>query len=84
MKSSWANLVERFFAEITDKAIRNGAFKNVRELETAITAYIEAHNKHPRPYTWTASVARIIEKVDRGRRALALVTEDRANCDSLH
>ena len=83
--SSWVNLVERFFAEITDKAIRRGVFKNVRELETAITAYIEAHNKRPRPYTWTASVASIIEKVERGRRALALaVTESQANCDSLH
>ena len=83
--ASWVNLVERFFAEITDKAIRRGVFKNVRALETAITAYIEAHNKHPRPYTWTASVASIIEKVERGRRALALaVTESQANCDSLH
>ena len=39
--SSWVNLVERFFAEITDKAIRNGTFKNVRELEAAIRAFIE-------------------------------------------
>ena len=48
--SSWVNLVERFFAEITDKAIRNGAFKNVRELEAAITTFIETRNRDPRPY----------------------------------
>jgi transposase len=79
--ASWVNLVERFFAEITDKAIRRGAFTNVRDLETAITAYIKAHNEHPRPYTWTASVAAIIEKVDRARRVLA---QTPANSDSLH
>ena len=71
--ASWVNLVERFFAEITDKPIRRGVFKNVRELEAAIPAYIEAHNELPRPYTWTASVASIIEKVDRARRTLAPV-----------
>ena len=82
--SSWVNLVERFFAEITDKAIRRGVFKNVHELETAITAYIEAHNKHPRPYTWTASVASIIEKVNRARRTLSETTNTLATSETLH
>ena len=84
MKSSWANLVERFFAEITDKAIRNGAFKNVRELETAIGAFIETRNRAPRPYVWTASMARILEKVGRARTALERVTKSDANSDALH
>ncbi len=82
--ASWVNLVERFFAELTDKAIRRGVFRNVRELEEAITAYIETHNEHPRPYTWTSSVASIIEKVDRARRALPQVNQTVANSDALH
>ena len=82
--SSWVNLVERFFAEITDKAIRNGTFKNVRELETAITAFIETRNRDPRPYLWTASVASILAKVGRARRTLALVSQTVANSDALH
>jgi transposase len=82
--SSWVNLVERFFAEITDKAIRNGTFKNVRELEAAIRAFIETRNRAPRPYVWTASVASILAKVDRARRALAQVNKTVANSDALH
>ena len=53
-------------------------------METAITAYIEAHNKHPRPYVWTASVPSILEKVGRARTALERVTKSDANSDSLH
>jgi transposase len=82
--ASWVNLVERFFAEITDKAIRNGTFKNVRELETAITAFIETRNRAPRPYLWTASVATILAKVARAHRTLALVSQTAANSDALH
>ena len=72
--SSWVNLVERFFAEITDKAIRRGVFKNVRELEQAIREFIDARNDHPKPYIWTTSVATIIEKVDRARGTLDRLT----------
>jgi len=82
--ASWVNLVERFFGEITDKAIRRGVFKNVRGLEAAIRAFIETRNRDPRPYVWTASVASIIEKVARARRALEHVTKPLANSDSLH
>ena len=63
--ASWLNLVESFFAEITDKAIRRGVFKNVRELEAAITAYLVHRNQEPRPFTWTASVETVIQKVAR-------------------
>jgi transposase len=69
--SSWVNLVERFFAEITDKAIRRGVFTNVRELEAAIADYLAIRNKDPHPYVWTAKVATVIKKVARARRALA-------------
>ena len=82
--SSWVNLVERFFAEITDKAIRRGVFKNVRELEAAIGAFIETRNRAPRPYVWTASVASILEKVGRARATLDRATKSDANSDSLH
>lgn len=74
------NLVERCFADITDKAIRRGVFKNVRELEAAISAYIEAPNEHPRPYTWTAS---IIDQVGRARRTLAHANQTGANSETL-
>src|SRR5450830_766643 len=69
--SSCVNLVERFFAEITDKAIRRGVFTNVRELEAAIADYLAIRNKDPHPYVWTAKVATVIKKVARARRALA-------------
>mgnify|MGYP001563242827 CR=1 FL=1 len=52
--SSWLNMVERWFREITDKRIRRGSFKNVRDLISAITSYIETHNQNPRIFTWHA------------------------------
>jgi len=82
--SSWLNLVERFFAEITDKAIRRGVFKNVRELEAAIREFIDLRNRDPKPYIWTASVASILEKVTRARVALDRVIQSNANSDALH
>jgi len=82
--SSWVNLVERFFAEITDKAIRRGVFKNVRELEAAIRLFIETRNRDPRPYVWTASVANILEKVARARAALDRVSTTNAISETVH
>src|SRR5262245_38759209 len=52
--SSWLNLVERFFAEITEKRIRRGAFQSVAALEEAIKEYLDDHNRNPRPFVWTA------------------------------
>jgi len=82
--SSWLNLVERSFAEITDKAIRRGVFKNVRELEATIERYLAARNSHPRPYTWTASVDAIIEKTARAGSALDYVRQTLAISDAVH
>ncbi len=81
--SSWLNLVERFFAEITDKAIRRGVFKNVRELEEAISAYLNKRNANPGPYTWTATMESILEKTNRARLALDAIATP-ANSESVH
>jgi transposase len=67
---SWLNLVERFFAEITNKAIRRGTFTSVRDLEDTIRAYLNAHNKDPKPFKWTATAESILDKVNRGLRTL--------------
>jgi len=68
--ASWLNLVERFFAEITQKRIRRGAFGNVAELENAIQDYLECHNANPKPFVWTKSAEVILTKE---RRALELL-----------
>ncbi len=52
--SSWLNLVERWFREITDKRIRRGVFRSVPQLIEAIQAYIDEHNDNPNPFVWTA------------------------------
>lgn len=61
--SSWLNLVERWFSEITSKRIRRGSFKNLKELITAIKQYIESHNQNPKVFLWTASVESIMRKI---------------------
>lgn len=68
--SSWLNLVERWFGEISEKAIRNGSFVSVPELEQAIREFLEAWNQDPRPFLWTATVENILAKLDRARRKL--------------
>ena len=71
--SSWLNLVERWFRELTDKALRRGSFNSVPDLITAIEEYLDAHNDHPKPFVWTATAESILEKVRRGRVALEQV-----------
>jgi transposase len=63
--SSWLNQVERFFAEITEKRIRRGAFRSVKALEQAIMEYLEHHNKNPKPFLWTATADTILGRVAR-------------------
>lgn len=63
--ASWLNMVERFFAEITDRRIRRGTFRSVPELVKAIGDYIRTRNKSPRPFSWTAPANEIIRKVRR-------------------
>lgn len=68
--SSWLNLVERWFREITDKRIRRGSFKSVPDLVKAIMHYIEAHNQNPKVFVWTASVEKIMTKIAISKEAL--------------
>ena len=63
--SSWLNLVERWFGEITRKRIRRGAFSSVGDLVSAIEEYIRVNNANPKPFVWTKSVNAILEKVAR-------------------
>jgi len=73
--SSWLNLVERWFRELTDKALRRGSFNSVPALIAAIEDYLEAHNGDPKPFVWTATAESILEKVRRGRVALQAVSQ---------
>ncbi len=61
--SSWLNLVERWFSDISTKRIRRGSFKNVKELIMVIKKYIETHNQNPKVFIWTASVESIMRKI---------------------
>jgi len=63
--SSWLNLVERWFREITDKRIRRGSFRSVPDLIRAIHGYIETHNQNPRVFVWTATVEKIMAKISK-------------------
>lgn len=68
--SSWLNMVERWFRELTDKAIRRGVFHSVDDLVTAIEDYLKANNDDPTPFVWTATAEQILAKVARGRVTL--------------
>ena len=65
--SSWLNLVERWFREITTKRIRRGTFRSVPELIQAIEDYIKINNENPKPFVWTKTADEIIAKVNRGK-----------------
>jgi transposase len=68
--SSWLNLIERWFSELTNKAIRRGVFQSVPDLIDAINDYLATYNDDPTPFTWTASANTILEKITRARTAL--------------
>lgn len=68
--SSWLNVIERWFREITQNRIRNGVFKSVEQLQSAIRQYIEHHNANPKTFVWTKKAEDILEKVARARKAL--------------
>jgi transposase len=72
--SSWLNLVERWFADLTDKMIRRGVFASVDDLIAAITEYLQVNNDDPKPFVWTATAELILAKVQRGRVTLQQVT----------
>jgi transposase len=62
---SWINLVERWFAEITNKRIRRGVFRSVKELEAAIREYIDVHNENPKPFVWIRTADEILASIAR-------------------
>ncbi len=68
--SSWLNLVERWFGELTGKRIRRGTFVSVEDLQEAIEEFLAAWNNDPRPFVWTATVDSIVEKLSRCKQTL--------------
>jgi transposase len=67
---SWLNLIERWFAELTNKRIRRGSFLSVDDLTTAIEEFLSAWNENPKPFVWTATVDSIVAKLARCRQTL--------------
>jgi transposase len=68
--SSWLNMVERWFRDLTSKRLRRGVFKSVPQLIEAIQSYIAQANQSPKPFVWTAKASDILEKVKIAREAL--------------
>jgi transposase len=68
--SSWLNLVERWFREITDKRIRRGSFHSVPDLIAAIDDYLKCHNQNPRVFVWKAAAHTIMTKIAKCKEAL--------------
>jgi transposase len=68
--SSWLNLVERWFGELTSKRIRRDSFRSVPDLKQAIDEFIAAWNEKPKPFLWTATVDSIVAKLSRCRQTL--------------
>jgi transposase len=68
--SSWLNMVERFFHDLTQNHLRRGVFRDVEELILAIGEYIDKHNDNPKPFVSTAKPADVLEKVKRARAKL--------------
>ena len=63
--ASWLNLVERWFAALTEKQLRRGAFRSTRELESTILSYLESHNTQPQPFIWTKTADQILASLAR-------------------
>ena len=73
--SSWLNLVERFFAELTNKRLRRGTFRSVPELVRAIEDYVEHHNDTTDGFTWTKTAEQILAKVARAKATLDKISD---------
>jgi len=72
--SSWLNMVERFFRDLTVKRLRRGTFTSVTKLIEAIESYVAAQNAQPKPFIWTAKASDILQKVTRLREKLHKLT----------
>ena len=73
--SSWLNLIERWFAELSQKVVRRGVFHRVRDLQCAIAEFLAAWNAAPAPFVWTASIESILEKIARARQRLEQIEQ---------
>lgn len=82
--SSWMNLVERFFADITSDVIRDGSFSSLKELEKVIENYLAERNEKPKRYVWKAEGKKILEKINRARKKLDWEPYCEVNSNSLH
>ena len=70
--SSWLNLVERWFAELTTRQLRRGVYRSIAALERAIREFLEAHNAGARPFVWTKTADEILARIGRfAQRTLA-------------
>jgi hypothetical protein len=63
--TSWINLVERWFATLTEKQIRRGVHRSTRQLEDAIRGFVAIHNEAPKPFVWTKTANEILDSVRR-------------------
>jgi len=75
MSSSWLNLVEGWFAQLTNKRLRTGSFNSVDAFTEAIDLWVSHWNDDPKPFIWTKTAKKIITKVKRGRAALTHQTK---------
>lgn len=82
--SSWMNLVERFFADITSDVIRDGSFSQLKELEKVIEDYLVERNESPKRYVWKAEGTKILEKINRARKKLGWEPYCEGNSNSGH
>lgn len=73
--SSWMNMVERFFRDLTEDVVRNGSFESVKELTAAIMDYLRERNLNPKPYQWRAKGAEILAKIQRAREKLVIIQQ---------
>ena len=71
--SSWMNLIERFFADLTNDCIREGSFQSVKDLIAAIEDYLAARNENPKRYVWRATGEEILRKIARAREVMTTI-----------
>ena len=71
--SSWLNLIERWFGELTQKAVRRGVFLSVPDLLQTIDDFLSAWNENPKPFVWTAKLEEILKKIERARAKLEAI-----------
>jgi len=80
--SSWLNLVERWFRELAEKALRRGVFPSVPDLMAAIEDFLDARSDDPNPFIWTAFIDAILEKVGRYKAVLVTLHQEATSAAS--